>query len=225
MKGSSPRRQSAVVRLDADHLNRARTNLGGTLNDAVLSVIAGGLRSWLAQHGDTAAVTGGGSIRAFIPVSMRGRRAGRRDGGNQLSGYLCDLPVGEPDPVARARTVQADMRRNKAAGPTQGAGAFPLVAEALPAAVHRVATPLLGWAAPLLFDAMVTTVPLPDVPLRLDAAELREIYPMAALAPGAAAFGLFSALPGAAAGKSTRDPRRRESWHEAQRRHSSTCRE
>lgn len=36
----------------------------------------------------------------------------------------------------------------------------------------------------LLLDTMVTTVPLPDIPLRLDGTALREIYPLAPLAAG-----------------------------------------
>lgn len=53
-----------------------------------------------------------------------------------------------------------------------------------PAVVHRVATLVLGRAAPLLSDTMVTSAPLPDRPLRLDGALLREVRPIAPLAPG-----------------------------------------
>lgn len=182
--GSSSRRNWAGVRLDADHLHRARKQLGGTFNDVVLSVVAGGLRDWLRQNGDAATLAAGWTARAFIPVSLRGRQVTQSGGGNHLSGYLCDLPLGEPDPVERLNAVREGMQRNKAAGPTRGAGAFPLVADALPALAHRFAAPVLGRAAPLLFDTMITSVPLPDIPLRLDGAVLREIHPIAPLAPG-----------------------------------------
>lgn len=184
MFGCSARRQWAPARLDAEELHQVRKQLGGTLNDVVLSVVAGGLRRWLCERGDAGTLADGWNLRAFIPVSLRRRRTPGRHGGNHLSGYLCELPLSEPDPIARARTVREAMQRNKAAGPTRGAGAFPLVADALPAAAHWVATPLLGRAAPLLFDAVVTNVPLPDIPLRLDGAELCEIYPIAPLASG-----------------------------------------
>lgn len=182
---SSAGRQWASVRLAADDLRVIRKRLGGTVNDVALAILAGGLRSLLRQHGDAAAVDGGWRARAFIPVSMRTRRRAR-GGGNHLSGYLCDLPVDEPDPIARARAVRTTMHRNRAAGPTRGPGAFPLLANLLPAVAHRLVTPVLGRAAPLLLDTVVTTVPLPDVPLCLDGAPLREIYPIAPLARGLA---------------------------------------
>lgn len=183
MFGCSGRRQWAQVRLDADELHRARKQHGGTLNDVVLSVVAGGLRTWLRHKGDAATLDAGWTLRAFIPVSMRARRAPGK-GGNHLSGYLCDLPVGEPDPVARLRRVCTAMEHNKATGPACGAGAFPLLAEELSALAHRLTTPVLGRAAPLLFDTMVTTVPVPDVPLRLGGAALHQIHPIAPLAHG-----------------------------------------
>lgn len=184
MLEGSHRRRWAPVLLDADQLHRTRKQLGGTFNDVVLSVVAGGLGSWLGQNGDATTLAGGWNARAFVPVSLRGRQERKPGGGNQLSGYLCDLPLGEPDPIARLNAVSECMQRNKAAGPTRGAGAFPLMAEALPPLALRLTTPLLGRAAPLLYDTMITSVPLPDLPLRLDGAPLQQIHPIAPLAPG-----------------------------------------
>ena len=42
----------------------------------------------------------------------------------------------------------------------------------------------MGRCAPLLFDTLVTSVPLPSVPLSLDGAGLCEMYPVAPVAPG-----------------------------------------
>ena len=61
---------------------------------------------------------------------------------------------------------------------------MPLLADRIPAAVHRLATPLAGRCAPLLFDALVTSVNLPALALRLDGAELKEMYPVAPVAAG-----------------------------------------
>ncbi len=78
------------------------------------------------------------------------------------------------------------MHRNKSRGPDRGSGAFPLLADALPTSAHRVATPVLGQCSGLLFDTMISTIPLPNAELRLDGAELAEIYPLAPLGPGQA---------------------------------------
>jgi diacylglycerol O-acyltransferase len=178
------RRGSAMRRLEfawlelAD-LRRIRAAHGGTANDVVLAILAGALREWLRSRGHHADVR---DLRALVPVSVRGRAAAQI-GGNKLSGYLCDLPVGVDDPVRRLHRVRRSMERNKAAGPTRGAGAFPLLADLLPPAVHRVATKAAGLAAPLLFDTVVTAVPLPAARMHLDGAPVRAVYPLVPLAP------------------------------------------
>jgi hypothetical protein len=115
-----------------------------------------------------------------------------------MSGYLCDLPVGEPDPVLRLRSIRHAMERSKAAGTRRGPGAIPLLAAQLPPALHRVAAPAAGQAASLLFDLLVTSVPLPGVPLRLAGAELAEVYPVPPLAPSHALGVAMSSYRGSA---------------------------
>jgi hypothetical protein len=92
--------------------------------------------------------------------------------------------------------VRAMMDGNKEAGPGRGPGAVPVLADRMPAALHRVFMPAVGQCAPLLCDTVVTTVPLPGVPLRFDGAELREIYPVVPLAPGHALGVAFSPYRG-----------------------------
>lgn len=176
---SSGRRGLGLARLELAQVRRIRGHFGGTVNDVLLAVVAGALRAWLTARGHP---VDGLTLRALIPVSQRARAG--RTGGNEMSGYLCELPVGEPDPGRRVRTIHTAMRNSKVAGTTRGAGAIPLLANRLPAAVHRMATPVAGQAAVLLFDLLVTSVPLPGIPMRLDGAELEELYPLAPLAPG-----------------------------------------
>jgi len=179
VSANSAARRLAFVRLDLDDVRQIRKQHGGTTNDVALTVVAGGLRHWLAQSDRP---VDGVTLRALIPVNTRSR--GRSAGANQLSGYLCELPVGLSDPVAQLRYVRATMDTNKAAGPSAGPGAVPILANLIPPAVHRVCTPAAGSAASLLFDTVVTNVPLPPVRLTLGGAELREVYPFAPLAAG-----------------------------------------
>jgi diacylglycerol O-acyltransferase len=108
------------------------------------------LRGWLVARGDSVE---GLVLRAFIPVSRRAR-SGDRAGGNRLSGYLCALPVGESDPGQWLLTIRGAMEESKAAGVSHGADAVPLLADRLPPAVHRVAAPVAGQGASLLFDVV-----------------------------------------------------------------------
>lgn len=139
---SSGHRALATARLDLRQIRRIRAHYGGTVNDVLLSVVAGALREWLMARGDSVE---GLILRAFIPVSRRAR-PGDRTGGNRLSGYLCALPVGDPDPGKLLLTIRESMEQSKAAGTSRGAGAIPLLADRLPPAVHRVATPAAGQA-------------------------------------------------------------------------------
>ncbi|MEY7972902.1 wax ester/triacylglycerol synthase family O-acyltransferase [Saccharomonospora xinjiangensis] len=175
----SARRQLGFVRLDADDVRRVRRAQGGTTNDVVLAVLSGALREWLRGRGEEQRLR---TLRALVPVSTR-RRRGKDACGNALSSYLCELPVGLDDPLERLRAVSGAMNRNKRTGPWRGAGALPVLAERLPSVVHRLATRAVAHAAPALFDTVITTVPLPRLPLSLDGAALCETYPVVPLAP------------------------------------------
>ncbi|MFI7123488.1 wax ester/triacylglycerol synthase family O-acyltransferase [Amycolatopsis sp. NPDC049868] len=175
----STERRLGLVRLDTGEIRRIRRAHGGTANDVVLAILSGALREWMINRGQRADDR---TLRALIPVSVRGRSA-EQLGGNKLSGYLCDLPVGLDDPAERLLAVQREMSRNKAAGPARGAGAFPLLADRMPPMLHRLGSKAAGLAAPLLFDLVVTTVPVPPHRLTLNGTKVSGVYPFVPLAP------------------------------------------
>ncbi len=84
----------------------ARELAGATLNDAVLSVLAGALRRWAEhRHGSLSA------IRVKVPVSLHSEA---EDAGNRDSFFTVPLPLNEPDPVARLAQVHAATAARKA---------------------------------------------------------------------------------------------------------------
>ncbi|MEU2880517.1 WS/DGAT domain-containing protein, partial [Streptomyces sp. NPDC007070] len=173
-------RRTAGVVLDLDDVHLVRKAVGGTVNDVLIAVVAGALRTWLDERGDSSE---GAAPRALIPVSRRRPRTAHPQG-NRLSGYLMELPVGVADPLRRLAAVRTAMDRNKDAGPDRGAGAVALLADHVPALGHRLGGPLVGQAARLWFDILVTSVPLPGFGLRLGGHPLTAVYPFAPLAPG-----------------------------------------
>ncbi|MYX30201.1 wax ester/triacylglycerol synthase family O-acyltransferase [Streptomyces sp. SID8381] len=173
-------RRTAGVVLDLDDVHLVRKAVGGTVNDVLIAVVAGALRTWLDERGDSSE---GAAPRALIPVSRRRPRTAHPQG-NRLSGYLMELPVGVADPLRRLAAVRTAMDRNKDAGPDRGAGAVALLADHVPALGHRLGGPLVGQAARLWFDILVTSVPLPGFGLRLGGQPLTAVYPFAPLAPG-----------------------------------------
>ncbi len=77
----------------------ARSSCAATLNDAVLAVVGGGIRRWLAARGDDL-----GDIRVRVPVSLHHEGD---DAANRDSFFSIPVPLGEADPQARLRAVRA----------------------------------------------------------------------------------------------------------------------
>jgi diacylglycerol O-acyltransferase len=94
----------AAVSLPALH-DAAKRLAGATLNDAVLSIVAGAVARWVRQrHGDL------GTIRVRVPVSMH------REGdevANHDSFFSIGLPLNETDPVTRLRLAHAETNERK----------------------------------------------------------------------------------------------------------------
>jgi diacylglycerol O-acyltransferase len=176
----SATRRVATAVLDLDDLQKIRKSSGGTVNDVLLAVVAGMLRRWTLERGEE--VTGS-DTRALVPVSRSRPRSVVR-AGNTLSGFLVRLPVSEADPLERLRMVRTAMDRNKAEGPGRGPGAVAMLADYVPPLGHRLGAPLAGFAARLLYDVLVTNVPLPGAALSLGGCPLAALYPLAPLGRG-----------------------------------------
>ncbi len=74
-----------------------------TVNDAVLTVVAGGLRRWLeARHGHI------GSVRVKVPVSLHNgsTSSGHAQAGNRDSFFCLDLPLEIADPIERLDAIR-----------------------------------------------------------------------------------------------------------------------
>jgi WS/DGAT/MGAT family acyltransferase len=149
--------------------------LGGTVNDAVLAVVAGALRQWLRDRGVR---TEGTELRALVPVSIRAEDE-RGALGNRIAAMRGPLPVYVDDPVERLRVVQQGMGELKDSKQALGAEVI--------AGLQDFAPPtLLAQASRLnfstrLFNLIVTNVPGPQFPLYLLGREMQEIVPIAFL--------------------------------------------
>ena len=81
---------------------------GVTVNDVVLAVVAGALRTWI-QKGEGRAH----DLRVQVPVCLHAREEEKGKLGNRDSFLNVDLPLAEPDPVARLRFINAETRERK----------------------------------------------------------------------------------------------------------------
>ena len=152
-----------------------KNTLGGTVNDAVLAVVAGALRRWLHDRGVR---TEGVELRALVPVSIRGEDK-RGSLGNRIAAMRGPLPVYVDDPVERLQIVRQGMGELKESKQALGAEVI--------AGLNEFAPPtLLAQASRLnfstrLFNLIVTNVPGPQFPLYLLGREMQEIVPIAFL--------------------------------------------
>src|SRR5207248_4647712 len=85
----------ASLPLEASHRAGKAISEQITINDVVLSIIAGAVGRWLGSSA---------SIRVKVPVSLHQRDDGANVG-NHDSFFFVDLPVDEPDPVRRVRAI------------------------------------------------------------------------------------------------------------------------
>lgn len=85
-------------------LKRAAKAAGGTVNDAFVSAVLGGLRRYHEHHGARL-----GDVPISMPVSMR--RADDPMGGNRFTGAFFTAPSGIADPVERIRAMHARVER------------------------------------------------------------------------------------------------------------------
>ena len=182
-EGVGSARRFGTARADLDDLKRIRKAHGGTVNDVVLAVVSGALRSWLMTRGE--AVTGSTSIRALVPVSVRPDEA-TGAAGNYVSAYLVDLPVGEPSAVMRLHQVSYGMKAVKDTSQAVGADALLGIAGFAPPTLHALgARAASGWSR-RLFNLVVTNVPGPQFPLYAAGARMLAAYPIVPLARGQA---------------------------------------
>jgi diacylglycerol O-acyltransferase / wax synthase len=125
------RRAVAVASIRLGTLRRAAKTLvpGATVNDAVLALVGGGLRSWAETRGDRL-----GSLRVRIPVSLH-QRAESPVTANRESFFCVALPLGEPDAVERLRRITEETALRKRARD-------PLVVDTLLRDIARMAPPL-----------------------------------------------------------------------------------
>jgi WS/DGAT/MGAT family acyltransferase len=149
--------------------------LGGTVNDAFLTVVAGGLSRWLDSRGVR---TEGLELRGLVPVSIRAEGDGNQLG-NQIAALRGPLPVYAQDPVERLQIVREAMEGVKESKQALGAEVISGLEDFAPPTLLAVASRLNFSTR--LFNLIVTNVPGPQFPLYLLGREMRQIVPVAFL--------------------------------------------
>ncbi len=167
-----PHRRFETVLADLNQLKRVKNAFGGTVNDVVLTVVAGGIRRLLELRGEAVDDL---ELRAMVPVSVRADHE-RGSLGNRVANMWASLPIYEPDPVERLRIVSDEMKDLKNSGQAVGAQLLTTLGEWAPPTILAQAARVV--ARQRAFNLVVTNVPGPQLPLYTLGREMDEVYPV-----------------------------------------------
>jgi WS/DGAT/MGAT family acyltransferase len=165
-----PHRRIDWLSFELATIKAVRTAFGGTINDVVLSTVAGAVGKFLARR----RVRLDGEFRAVVPVSVRGTDE-RGVPGNRVSVWLTTLPVGERDARRCLATVSRMTAQLKDSRQAAGAEVLTQVAEWTTANVINLAAQFINGTH--RFNLIVTNVPGPPVPFYLLGARMVAAYP------------------------------------------------
>lgn len=163
---------------------------GCTINDVVLAICAGALRSYLEHHDELPE----DPLVAIAPVNARRSNRDAEAPGNNISAMSVSLPTNLADPLDRLQTIRDTTRQTKAAKSGISARLMTDLTKHVPAAtmagVARLVTS--GRFTSKLCNVFISNVPGPQVPLYMNGAKLLHNFGLAPLADG---MGLFIATP------------------------------
>jgi len=170
-----PYRRFDWTRLELAAVEQLRSQLGGTVNDIVLAIVAGAMREFLGRRSVSVE---GIDFRAMLPVNVRAEdQRGRL--GNRVAFLMARLPLQEKDPRARLRCVIETTQELKASSTVAGGELIEELSDwttgALFAGISRLA------ATTRSYNMVVTNVPGPQFPVYLAGARMDEIYPLVPL--------------------------------------------
>jgi diacylglycerol O-acyltransferase len=184
---TGPSRVYTFSRFPLSDFRAIKGEFGGTINDVVLAVVAGGLRRFMMARGVD---LGEQTMTALCPVSIRDQSE-KTALGNRLAMLLVRLPIVEPDPVRRLEEVRTTVNRLKARKQAVGADFLLSLAGFAPSTLHAMVS--RASLRQIGFNLVVTNVPGPQFPLYCQGSKMVEAFPVAFLYAGQyVAIAIFS---------------------------------
>lgn len=179
-----PHRRVALTQRSLDEVKQIKNHFGVTINDVVVAICAGALRTWLQDRGELPERP----LLAMIPVSLR-TEAQRGTYGNRIATMLTPIPTDVGDPAERLAATHEALRsakeRHGAIPATALQATYDFIPPALFARAARVTTSVaarLPGQAPV--NVIVSNVPGSPTPLYLAGARLEALYPVSPIAHG-----------------------------------------
>lgn len=170
-----PHRRFDGLVLDLADVKAIRSRFGGTVNDVVLTTVAGAIGRFLERRG---VAPGGLDYRVVVPVSVREPRE-ESAASNRASGWLLPLPIAERSARRRHARIMETTARLKASKQALAPESLLHVVELAGPLVFGLGVRLTARLAP--YNLIVTNVQGPPVPLYLLGAPMMGGFPLAPL--------------------------------------------
>jgi len=163
-------RRLSTFEMSLSELDAVRARLAATNNDIVLTIVCGAMHRWHTSRGADVQ-----ELRALVPVSLRS--TDEHNLGNRIALLAVALPIGEPNPIVRLRSIQERMGRIKA---DQRARLYPFLARLMGALPLAVAEGLSRQQTSRT-NFVCTNVPGPRQPCYFAGELIERVYPYAPL--------------------------------------------
>ena len=178
-------RAIALAQMDLDDIKEVKAATGTTVNDVVLAVAGGALRSYLEDRDELP----DSSLLATVPVSVRSESK-RSAGANKVSALFTKLGTDVEDPLERLEDMATSNRNAKEHHKAISADALQDWAEfAAPRtfglAVRAYAGLRLAEKHPVVHNLVISNVPGPPLPLYFMGARIEALHPLGPVFHGA----------------------------------------
>jgi WS/DGAT/MGAT family acyltransferase len=170
-----PRRRVETLEMPLDDATALRRRLGCSLNDLVLTIVAGAVRRTLTRREVDLA---GLDFRVSIPVNVR-RESESGEMGNRVSSWIVPLPLDEPEPLEQLVAIERRTRALKHSNQAVAVEMMMAAAEEIPVLLDLSAAAMQGQ-----ISMIVTNVPGPPIPLYLLGCRALSMQPLVPLFPG-----------------------------------------
>ncbi len=181
MRNRGLARELAMFEVSLDELRRAAKVAEGSVNDAFVAAVVGGLRRYHERHG-----TELHSLRMTMPINLR--TSADEKGGNRFAPARFPVPAGAATPVERMQSVRGLVKEWRAEPALQMTSTLAGILNRLPTATT---TALFGGMLKCC-DFVATNVPGAPIPVYCAGAPVDGLYAFAPTAGAAVNVSLIS---------------------------------